>query len=239
MHKDFPVAHIPQNHTLIVKAFTNIGLKKTIYKLNVSDGETSDDCMLSTDLNDMIGKRELANGKTIIINECFRSVAKRTEQHIQIDHRFEQEKPVLIITDLEVVNENAEPPNKSVRSSKAGKRCNPYVKFIVDYPSGRKNYTVKVDVRYIGWVIVDKKIRFDEAPEDTKIQIQMWNHKEGKRKDEQLFQRDTNFGYLAYKVMLDRSKKIISNYKLFFMSIWRDRFSYENTSFAVDKYGDQ
>lgn len=129
--------------------------------------------------------------------------------------------------------------SKLVRSSKAGKRCNPYVKFIVDYPSGRKNYTVKVDVRYIGWVIVDKKIRFDEAPEDTKIQIQMWNHKEGKRKDEQLFQQDTNFGYLAYKVMLDRSKKIISNYKLFFMSIWRDRFSYENTSFAVDKYGDQ
>lgn len=114
------------------------------------------------------------------------------------------------------------------------RRCpNPYVKFLVEYPSGVKDYTLKMDAKYAGWVNVDKTLRFDKAPKGTTVQIQIWNHKEGKKKDEQLYQDIRTIERMPKKMTYQKFDEMSSHFQLSMISIWRDNFSYENLPFEV------
>lgn len=97
-----------------------------------------------------------------------------------------------------------------------------YVKLIVYYPKYVKQYTTKIKEKSSGWTPIGEIFRFDEAPKNTPIQIQIWDENMF-RSDELIYEEKTTLSAMTDRVIFEKST-IKTNSKLFIVSIWRDNF---------------
>lgn len=100
---------------------------------------------------------------------------------------------------------------------------NPYVDFTVHYGKGKeKKYTLNIKQNGVGWKWINETIRFDRAPYNASIQIQMWKRNK-KSNPEKMYEES-----MALPSMVDRTfyESSTTNWKLFIVSIWRDDFGY-------------
>lgn len=100
-----------------------------------------------------------------------------------------------------------------------------YVKFFVYYPKTVKQYSTRIFEKSTGWTSIRGTVRFDEAPKDAPIEIQIWDHNLFK-KDEQLYEENTTLSSMIDRVIFENST-MKSNSKLFIVSIWRVNPEYE------------
>lgn len=100
-----------------------------------------------------------------------------------------------------------------------------YTKLIVRYPKYTRQYTSKIFKKSVGWTPIHGNIRFDEAPKDALIKLQIWDHNLSKE-DEQLYEENTTFSSMIDRVIFENST-MKSNSKLFMVSIWRVNPEYE------------
>lgn len=110
-----------------------------------------------------------------------------------------------------------------------------YVKFIVHNPNPTEyTYRIVDGVADGGWTPIEETIRFDEALNDSLIQIQIWHHNEHAN-EEQLYEESTTLSSMTDRVIYENST-IKTNSKLFMVSIWRDNFVYDDLSFKSNVF---
>lgn len=100
-----------------------------------------------------------------------------------------------------------------------------YVKFIVYYPKYITQYSTKIIEKSAGWTLIREMFRFDKAPKDTPIVLQIWDHNRFKS-DERLYVEKTTLSSMVDRVIFENST-MKSNSKLFMVSIWRDNIDYD------------
>lgn len=93
-----------------------------------------------------------------------------------------------------------------------------YVKLIVYHPKHIEKYTTQILEKSTGWTWIGETFRFDEAPMDATIQLQVRNHNKYKW-DEKLYEETTTLSSMIDRTIFENSS-LKSNSKLFMVSFW-------------------